>query len=81
MEIKVYNSKKFAEYKKEYEQHVKLVEKSRRLWHEAMDAMSPNPTDEEIDRCEYARSEYEFRQNGLYGYEKFLVENVLFGNH
>lgn len=80
MEIKVYNSKRFAEYKKEYARCIDSVEKSRRLWYEAMDAIGPNPTDEEIDHCEYARSEYESRQNALYAYKKFLVENVLFGN-
>lgn len=81
MKIKVYNSKKFAEYKKEYEQHMDAVAKSRRLWYEAMDAMWTNPTDKKIDYCDYARSEYERRQDELYAYKKFLVENVLFGKN
>ena len=81
MKIKVYNSKRFAEYKKEYERCVRLVEKSRRLWYKAMDAVGPNPTDEEVNNCDRACSNYESRRNELYAYEKFLVENVLFGNN
>ena len=78
MKIKVYNSKRFAEYENEYTQLVDAVHRSRMLWYKAMNAIGSNPTDEEIDDCEYAQSEYESRQNQLYAYEKFLVENVLF---
>lgn len=80
MKIKVYNSKRFAEYEKEYEKYVNSVVKSRRLWYKAMDAMGPNPTDEEIDNCNHAHSEYDSRQLELDAYRHFLVENVLFGN-
>lgn len=81
MKIKVYNSKRFAEYENEYRRLVDSVYRSRKLWFKALDATGPNPTDEEIDHCEHACSKYESSKNELYAYERFLVENVLFGNN
>lgn len=78
MEIKVYNSKRFAEYKKEYARRIDSVEKSRRLWYEAMDAVDSNPTDKTIDKCQCALSKYESSKNELYAYMRTLVETVLF---
>ena len=81
MKIKIYNSKRFAEYENEYTRLVDSVHQSRKMWYKAMDAMGPNPTDEEINRREHARSEYDDRKFELEAYERFLVENVLFGNN
>lgn len=81
MKIKIYNSKKFAEYEREYTRLIDQVHQSRKMWYKAMDAMGPRPTNDEINLRDRARHEYDDRMFELEGYTRFLVDEVLFGKH